>query len=245
MKKKLLIPLIAISLVVLMGLTAFSLAGAAGPDSAGTFGQSGLQFAGEDGEEHPLEPYVQAAIAGILGMSVEEFQDAREEGERLEALIEAAGLTPEEFRAEMEAALPEIVEQALADGVIDDEQAAAILENGLPGPRRGFGPFNPYLLEATAEFLDMSVEDLQAALDSGTSISELLEEAGKTHLDLRMAIDAATPEIVDQALADGVIDEELAEKVLEYGFPPAGCRRHHAPGGPGGMGPGFDPGQDG
>jgi hypothetical protein len=102
-----------------------------------------------------------------------------------------------------------------------------------------FGPLNPYVLDATAEILGMSVEDLQAALEDGTTVGELLDETGLTHLEFRQALDDATPGIVRAALADEAITEEQAENILEYGLSlgPCGPERH-GHGGPGGFGPG-------
>lgn len=238
MKKTLVIVAIAIASVAALGLMAFSFA-----DAAGGFDVPSLQaFDGPQFKEQgegALVPYVEEAIADILGISVEELQAAHEDGVPMETLIEEAGLTPEEFRAALDEATPGIVEQALNDGAITEEQANFILEHGLHRPkgRRGLGPMAPYLLEATADALDMDPEELKAALQSGTTMNELLADAGMTHLDLRMAIDAATPDMVAQALEDGAINEDRAARLLEFGFQPPRCRNNHpGPGGPGGQG---------
>lgn len=115
--------------------------------------------------------------------------------------------------------------------------ALGVLEHG------GDSPLRPYIEEASAGILGITVEELQTALDEGTTVSELLETAGLTHLEFRMALDEATPGIVRAALADEAITQEQADRILEYGLPfGRGCGgRHGGNGGPGGSG-GFGPG---
>jgi uncharacterized protein YidB (DUF937 family) len=248
MKKKMLILSIAIVAVAAVGLGAFGIANATSVASAAGQNLPALTAGFPDastgrifghGGEGPLHPYVEEATADILGMTADELQAALDDGQRLTDLIEAAGLTVNEFYLALEAALPGIVEQALADEAITEEQAEAILENGLPDRRIWFGVLSPYILDATAEFLGMSAEELQTALDDGTTIEELLDETGLTHLQLRQALDDATPGIVRSALADEAITQEQADQILEYGLPLGSCGGHHRRGGgPGGFGPG-------
>ena len=245
MKKKMWILGIAMMAVAAVGLSAFTAASAAGFEAPTTRIGEGPQRAGgpafhpEDGE-HPLEPYILEVVADFLGVTVEDVQDAQGDPEAMAALLEAAGVTPEAVREAVNTALPEIIEQALADEVITEEQAERILATGVGRPKGRFGPLGPYVQEATARILGMSVEEFQAALADGTTLDELLADAGMSHLELRMAIDEATPEIVEAALADEVITAEQAEKLLEYGLPH--CR--HVRRGPGGPGAGPGPGND-
>lgn len=81
----------------------------------------------------------EALTAQALGISVEELQTAREEGKSMPALIEELGLDETQVREAMQAAYEEAVQQAVADGVITQEQADLILSEGF-GPH-GFGDF--------------------------------------------------------------------------------------------------------
>jgi len=216
--------------------------------------ENGLRFFGHHGGpgshgfglkgDGVLQPYVEAAAADILGLSVEELQTAKDEGTRLPELLDNAGLTTDEFQTQMEAAVPNIVEQALADGVITQAQADYILENGLRGAK-GYlhSALQEYVDAAVADILGVSVEELQTARDEGT-VADLLDAAGLTRAELQTALDEATAEIVEQALADGVITQAQADSILENGlrgFGPGG----HGPGGGhhnGGPGGGFGPG---
>ncbi len=244
MKKTIFILTAALAVVAALGLTAFSYASARGLDAT-TAGFQHRGFGPGPGGDHPLAPYVEAAIAEILGISVEEFQAAREEGTRLPELIEAAGLTAEEFQAALETAMPDVLAEAVADEVITQDEADAILERGLrPFGRvhRGFGPLGPYLKEASAEILGLSVEELDAAKAEGTSMTELLEEAGLSGEEFQAEMEASLPDIVEAALEDGAIDQDQADLILENGLDGLRCRggfgRH---GGRGFGGRGFGP----
>ncbi|GAB4580378.1 MAG: hypothetical protein Fur0022_31180 [Anaerolineales bacterium] len=244
MKKMFALGLILGAILALGGM-AFSVYSATSANAAGvstpgfTFGRdpffNSLIAEGNDTDgDHPLQPYVEEAVAGILGLTVEELQAARDEGTRTVDLIEAAGLTVEEFRTALAEATPAIVEQALADGAITQEQADLILENGLRvfgcgGPGKyggGFGGFGlhgdgvlqPYVEEAAAEILGMTVEELQTARDEGTRTVDLIEAAGLTTDEFQTAMEEALPGIVEKALADGVITQTQADYILENGL---------------------------
>ncbi|MEM7538459.1 MAG: hypothetical protein AAF639_40200 [Chloroflexota bacterium] len=81
--------------------------------------------------------------ASILNMSVADLEAAKEAGQSKSELVEAAGLTMEEFKAAMQTAMIAEVNQALFDGEITQEQADSLIErieNGRDGGRRGRGP---------------------------------------------------------------------------------------------------------
>ena len=77
--------------------------------------------------------------ASVLGLTVEELEAAREDGTTRSELLEAAGLTQAEFVTAYEAAYQAAVDQAVADGIITQEQADALEDNPFGG-RGGFGP---------------------------------------------------------------------------------------------------------
>ncbi len=62
--------------------------------------------------------YIANNVAEALGMTVEELKSLREDGQSLEDL----GYTQEELREIFEQAKEDAIEQALADGVITEEQ---------------------------------------------------------------------------------------------------------------------------
>jgi hypothetical protein len=81
-----------------------------------------------------------ALMAGVLGLSAEEFEAAREDGTLRDLL---ADITPAELQEKTQAAFEDALQQAVEDNVITAEQAELIRENmgegfGFGG-HRGFG----------------------------------------------------------------------------------------------------------
>lgn len=91
-----------------------------------------------------LQNYMQKdeMIAKALGITVDELDAAKEDGQRLPELMEELGIEPEDFKADMQALREEILQQAVQEGVITQEQADQMLENDFRGVRgpggRGF-----------------------------------------------------------------------------------------------------------
>ncbi|HEX6387368.1 MAG TPA: hypothetical protein VF177_22090 [Anaerolineae bacterium] len=176
-----------------------------------------------------------------------------------ELLVEALGITVEELEAAQEEARAAAIEQAVTDGLLTQEQADQLLENGFGGRGRHFGLGRDTFL---AEALGISVEELQAArmevyeaqlaeMVAAGAITEeqadlmLAQKAVQGYIDveaLQATLQEAYEDAVAQALADGVITQEQADQLLStpaFGFPGFGGgfgRHHHRWGGPGGFG---------
>lgn len=187
-------------------------------------------------------------------------------GDSKEALAEALGISVEELETAQTAAREAAINQAVADGLITQEQADEMLANGYGGHGLlGPSQMNTYLAEA----LGISVEELDAAVDQvfadrlaemvadGTITQEQADmiQARRSVQDyvdveaLQATMQAAYEEAINQALADGVITQEQADTLLSnatsgfsgFGFPGFGGPGFGGPGGHGGHrgGPGF------
>ncbi len=75
-----------------------------------------------------VRPYLdpQALVAQALGLSVEEVQQACAEGKTLADLLEQQGMDRRTFVQALQQAADEALQQAVADGVITEEQADAL-----------------------------------------------------------------------------------------------------------------------
>ena len=87
-----------------------------------------------------LKNYIEkdALFAKALGMTVEDLETAKENGQRIPDLLEELGIEQEDFQANMQAEWEAALQQAVEDGVVTQAQADQILENGFQG-KRGFG----------------------------------------------------------------------------------------------------------
>jgi hypothetical protein len=94
-----------------------------------------------------LQAYIdpQAIMAEALGISEDTLQTYRDEGLSLIDILGQVGLTPSEFVGAQQAAYEAVLQQAVLDGVITQEQAdqatlaAALGRFGAHGGRGGFG----------------------------------------------------------------------------------------------------------
>lgn len=172
---------------------------------------------------------MQEIVADALGISVEELEAARADGIHLPELAESLGVDLADVQAAIEAARIEAINQAVADGDLTQEQADEILANMAfrSVMRDIFGPEDAKA--ATAAALGISVEELEAAREDGTRLPELAEELGVDLADVRDAVQSAREDAINQAVADGLITQEQADRALSHEGP-GNC------GGPGGRG---------
>ncbi|HET9906104.1 MAG TPA: hypothetical protein VFQ23_05675, partial [Anaerolineales bacterium] len=86
---------------------------------------------------------------------------------------------------------------------------------GGPGGGRGMGLVG---LQAAAEVLNMTTDELITALRSGKMLEEIATEAGVEFQDVRDAINASHQEElrtrIEQGVADGTISQEKADWLL-------------------------------
>jgi hypothetical protein len=95
-------------------------------------------------------------------------------------------------------------------------QTRMLLHGGGPGGGRGLGLEG---LQAAAEALNMTTDELINALRSGKTLEEIANEAGVDVQDVQDAVQAAREtslrERIQQALDDGTITQEHADWLLE------------------------------
>ena len=103
-----------------------------------------------------------------------------------------------------------------ATNVYAQEPSRIMMHGRGPGGGRGLGQAG---LEAAAEALDMTTEELTTALQSGKTLEQIAEDAGVDFEDVQAAIQAAHAtqmrERIQQAVEDGTITQENADWLLE------------------------------
>lgn len=90
------------------------------------------------------------------------------------------------------------------------------------------------LKAATAEALGLTVEELEAAKESGQRISEIAAEQGVELETIQAAVEEARAEMVQDALDEDLITAEQAECILSHEGGLCGGRGRGHRGGPGG-----------
>jgi uncharacterized protein YidB (DUF937 family) len=210
------------------------IAGLAGILAIGALG-AGVVAAQEPGGERPgptselrhHRPALKGlkAIFEASGLEREVFAAGFAEGLTVGEVLEANGLDPQVVVADALAIIAERVEQAVADGVIDEARGAQIMANAEEGlqalldvtpekPHRpGPGVIRHHFLGIVAETIGITPAELREDLSDGDTIAQVAESYG---VDPQAVIDAVLAplfERIDQAEANGRLTPgEAAEK---------------------------------
>jgi hypothetical protein len=80
----------------------------------------------------------------------------------------------------------------------------------------GFGPNGQAALEAAAEALGMTADELSTQLWGGKTLAELADEAGVNLQDVRDAVEAAQLEAVRDAIAQAVEDGRITQAQADW-----------------------------
>ena len=169
---------------------------------------------------------------GRIGEYFEQMRDA---------IASKLGIERADLDVAVQEARQQVIEQAVADGQLTQEQAERILSRqedgfgpGVMGPARGKrGHFGGRMggrmgdQEVLAEQLGLTVDELAAELQAGKTIAELAEEKG---VDLQTVYDATNDAQVEaikaniqQAVEEGRMTQDQADWMLqglEQGFMP-------------------------
>jgi hypothetical protein len=143
-----------------------------------------------------------------------------------EAIAGVLGISAEEYDAAVDQAQDQVLDQAAEEGWFTEDQADKVRERkaeGFPPGRRGLprgrGGFvedhGKALLNIAAEELGMSAKDLWAELKDGKSVADVAAEQG---VDTQVIVDAyltKMSERLDQAVEDGKLTQERADWMLE------------------------------
>ncbi len=144
-------------------------------------------------------------------------------------LATALGVTTEKLQSAQQAALKSVLDQAVANGTLTQDQANLIeAEQALQSY------INPN--DILAQALGITTDQLQTYRQQGMTLSQILSTTGKTAIDVRNAEQAAYQAAVQQAVSNGAITQAQADQVLASGFPGIGGGFEFGPGGFGGRG---------
>lgn len=146
-------------------------------------------------------------------------------GEKMDEKIAAKlGVTVEQLRQARIEARDEILQEAIAAGRLTQEQADRMRSGGFRGmggphgPRGGHGQAFYIQLnvhEIAAQTLNLTPEALRAELRQGKSLAQVASERGVARDVLKNAIVGAHREAINQALANGRITQEQADRAVQ------------------------------
>ncbi len=176
------------------------------------------------------------AVTDLLGLSGDEIRDRLEAGESLAEIAGAEGVGSDALVDALVAAADERLDAAVeADRLTADEAEDKLAEiterittfvntpgdelptGGRGGPGHGHrhgGPGRGMQLDAVAESLGLTVDDIRDGLSEGQTLVEVAEAAGVTEEELVGAIVAEVTEQVAEAEEAGRLDGDRADEIL-------------------------------
>ncbi len=193
---------------------------------------------GESGAPDGRHGPRRAAVAGaseilqdLLGMSSDELQAARADGQTLVETAAAQGVSESELVTALVDEATARITAAVDDGHLDADRAATMVDelearisdavNRVPGDRpadgegrgeRGRGAGGVDRAEFFTE-LGLDADEMRTALESGSTLSEAAAAQGVSEDELVAAMTAAAEERLAAAVADGRIDADKAAEI--------------------------------
>ena len=162
-------------------------------------------------------------VSGLVaGVALAQGGGEEAQGERpsLAARVAAhLGVTEQQFVDAFKAARLEMLDEAVAAGKISPEDAEQIRQRIEEGQGLGFGLRGwrihalGGIVSSVAETLDMTPREIAQDLRQGQSLAEIGQAEGVSTDTLKSAILTAADEKLDQAVADGKLTQERADKI--------------------------------
>jgi lambda repressor-like predicted transcriptional regulator len=175
-----------------------------------------------NGSNDPASDFL-GDVSKRLGISKDKLEGAIEDASiaRIDAAVDAGKLTKEEGE-ELKAAVRSGDGPVLLPGLRKRGfDGPGLVEPGFGPPDKGFGPpdmaFFPGidLIETAADYLGIEPADVREALRDGKSLADLAKDKGKSVDGLEDALRAQIRKDVDQAVDDGKLTKEQADRVAE------------------------------
>jgi hypothetical protein len=145
-----------------------------------------------------------------------------------EAIADILNIDVETYEAAVEQARGQVLDEALEEGWLTEDQAERMqerldegfrapgMDRGFLGPKMGFmGRDGQSFFGAAAEVFDMSVSDLMDELRDGKSIADLAAEKNVDTQDIVDTYLAQLEENLSQAVEDGKLTQTQADWMLE------------------------------
>lgn len=129
-------------------------------------------------------------------------------------LADVLGITPSQLQEDRKEALNSMLDEAVANGTITQEQADRIREHPLRSAHRLKNAVVS-VFDAAADTLGMTKEELRDEVASGKSLADVAAQQNVSVDQLKAGITSQITTQLDQAVADGRITSEQRTKILD------------------------------
>ena len=189
------------------------------------------------------------AVLGLVTVAIGGAITSAQEGDGpigtfLSKVADKLGVSEDELKGAIEEARTESIDEAVAEGLLTEEQAERARESGFPlrAKFRGAGEHKGYVVEAAAQVLGTSQEELKDELKGGNSLAEIVEAQGMTVDAFKTELLNQLQPLLDSDVADGTLTQERADRIFACAEEKIDSilsgegRSHQRPGGFGGLG---------
>ncbi|MCD4685289.1 MAG: hypothetical protein K8S97_05075, partial [Anaerolineae bacterium] len=238
MKHTWLVRMVGLVMVVVVAFGAVGMAAAQGPDGnppAQDGEPDGFgRFGGRDGQRSPGERTIgvlMQTVADSTGLDVQDIVAAVRDGQTINDILAENGVDPQTVIDTVTAIVTEQINAAVADGKIDEEQAATALEaldellvnamNGelpereTPVQDRAQDVVEHTLVGVLAEMAGVDVQDFVRDALTPPTLAEIAESYGLDVDAIIAETEARITESINTALAEGTITAEQAATALD------------------------------
>ncbi|HYI14749.1 MAG TPA: hypothetical protein VEX37_05130 [Thermomicrobiales bacterium] len=144
----------------------------------------------------------------------------------IDRLAEKLGLAPDELERTIDETQDDMIDDAVTNGRLTEEQGQALKERDAFGPglfqaMPGRAEFGRHLfgyldiaVSTIASELGMTTEELRDELTSGSTLSDVITEHGSTVEEIVTALVAEAETELDEAVANGGLTQEQADRML-------------------------------
>ncbi len=166
---------------------------------------------------------VAVGLFAVAGAGAQEGPAGGRVGDFVARLADRLGISENELTDAVKGVEIDMVNQAVEDGRLTEEQGAQMIsriENGelrFPGggPERGLRcRAREFVLETSAKVLGMEVGQLAGKLNSGLSLAEVAEEQGMSEEDFKDALTAEVEADLQAKVDAGKITQEQMDRLL-------------------------------
>lgn len=185
---------------------------------------------GKQGKGFGVDLNISSTIESILGMKKEDIQKQIQSGKTFLDILKEKGLTLEQFKSKLLAALYAKIDEALKNNKITSDQANLLKQNikqkidSWDGktPFFGFknkafvrGFFGLDMMSDIASVLGMTKDGLLNELKNGKTLQDILKAKNISEQDFKNKLITMETAKIDKLLSDGKITKDQADKMKE------------------------------
>jgi polyhydroxyalkanoate synthesis regulator phasin len=161
------------------------------------------------------------AVIALAAVAVGGAATSAQEGDGpigtfLSKVADKLGVTEDELKTAIDEARTETIDEAVAEGLLTEEQGERLQEGIFPFRGRfSHEPRHAHVMDAAAEVLGLERDELMEQLRDGNSLAELAEAQGKDLEAFKAALLDKIEARLGELVAEGDLTQEQADEIFQ------------------------------